>query len=230
MRTRSILLFVGLSFVTISAIDAREKRDQTDDHLVPFSDRGDDSGYLRAYRKCWQRKLLVTSGEVARFVYLPGITGEETSVSIHRTRRVGKSTDYAVTATKASKRLWGYFTLGASPMGRADDVPIIRDDTPMPAATAIAIHALWMAALKNAREPTARNILLIDSSTEIYSAVENGRLLIAKAPIDFGPKTRRLAEVTNMLLAYVDAKPTRRAKFDEELRKEAESLERAFRD
>ena len=230
MGTRAILFFIGLFLVaTLPTVDAGEKRCGVGDHLVPFHNERDEDGYLGAYRKCWQEKLLVTPGEVARFIYLPGLVGEETSLSIYRIRREKKANHYAVTATQASKRLWSFFTPGGNLPGRPEDVPITRGDAEIPESTALAVRALWMTALGDARKPPSSNVISLDSSTEIYSAVdEHGQLRTAKGPDVFGPKTKRLFEFTYSLMEYIDAKPARQKQQVEKIRKEADELRRAF--
>lgn len=124
MKTRWWLLYLAFSFGgSFAAAAAFEPRDGKGDRLTRVNNPEDVGGSLEAYRTFWQKKLLVTPGDVARFVWLPGLTGEESSMSIYRANKAGEPNHYVVTGTYASKRLWSYFTPGAR-LGRADSAPL----------------------------------------------------------------------------------------------------------
>src|SRR5437762_3040587 len=73
------------------------------DYLVPVQK---EAGSGAAYERLWRQKLLVTNGELARFVGLPGNVGEETSVSVYRRTDKSGGYKYWITVTQASSRLW----------------------------------------------------------------------------------------------------------------------------
>src|SRR2546429_9559832 len=75
------------------------------DHLVPVEEANNTQSPESAYRKLWEQKLLVTPGEIARAVHLPGNVGVETAVSVYREEST-KKPSYRVTATQASRPLW----------------------------------------------------------------------------------------------------------------------------
>jgi len=100
------LLLIGLiiAFCFGKSPDCRASR-SNGNYLVPVKEA---LGLSAAYKELWQQKLLVTPGEIARFVGLPGTTGLETTISVYRApgKEGSLPGDYWITATQASERLW----------------------------------------------------------------------------------------------------------------------------
>jgi hypothetical protein len=189
------------------------------DYLVPVEK---ETGSGAAYEKVWREKLLVTNGELARFVGLPGNVGEETSVSVYR--RTGQSGDgqYWLTATQASKRLWDAIegTLDAKAVG------VQRCDAPLPESTALAIHRVWIAMLSQVRpEPKSEQSIAVDTSTEIFSAAgSDGRLLQGQLSSEPGKNSSALLQLAFSLMKYCDVPQSERANKAREIEREATDL------
>ncbi len=86
-----------------------------------------------------------------------------------------------------------------------------------------------MTALRGMTKEAPNNSILLGSSTELYSTVDDGGcLLIGQNPVILGPNTTRLLELTHLLVEYTDAKPARQKKLAKTIAKEADALCRAF--
>jgi hypothetical protein len=82
MRPRSIYIVVVVFYVGLSSGRAAASGD---DHLVPLSEYDlAKTGSGAKYRKLWQRKLLVTPGNVARFAHIPGFAQPEVVVCVDK--------------------------------------------------------------------------------------------------------------------------------------------------
>src|SRR2546430_7319756 len=94
----SIILLVTAGLTTSSA------GDMASDHLVPVPNY---SGSAPLYRKLWSQKLLLTPGDTARFVQLPGSQGVEKAVSVYQdvSRPGALPGGYWVTVTEPSGAL-----------------------------------------------------------------------------------------------------------------------------
>ena len=183
-----------------------------------------------AYQKVWQQKLLVTPGNVARFVGLPGNVGEEAAVSIYRDagKKGGKPGGYWVTVTQASKRLWDYMPgTGVKPSIDPMTVPIERCDLPLQESTAFAIRDVWLTMLAQTRpEPKSESISL-DSSTKIFSVSDStGRTLRGQGPsrIIHGGNISMLIHLANSLIEYCNVPEPRRAEKARKIEKDASDL------
>jgi hypothetical protein len=189
--------------------------------LVPVE--ADDDGSSAAYRQLWQRKLLVTSGEVARFVHLPALKGVETTMSIYRIRGKQKTGGYQITTTQAQKWLWQ--SLRPSTKGHADpwEIRVIRLDAPLPASTALAIQQVWLAMLRRT-QPSNANAVEIDSDRLIFSATNpKGRVQQGRANSLQG-NTGALVDLAGRLLQYADAFPSQRPAIAPQIEKSAADL------
>src|SRR5207237_4910802 len=124
------------------------------------------NGLSAVYRQVWQRQLLVTPGDVARFVGLPGTGNVETTVSIYR--KPGKNNslpgDYWVAVTQASGSLWRAVESKTDPT----TIGVQRCDAPIPESIAVAVHKAWLAMLT---QPKLRKTsgLYVHSSQEIIT-------------------------------------------------------------
>jgi hypothetical protein len=197
-----------------------------DDHLVPMAKAAESSA---RYQQLWRQKLLVTSGEVARFVGLPGNSGLETAVSVYRAsgKKGSLPGNYWVTATQASQRLWNCVVPGAKGRIDANMIRIVRCDAPITESTAIAVHKSWLAMLSHARPQTNSNEILVDSSREIFSAVDDrNRVLEAQLPGAPGKSTMMLINMALSLLEYCGAHSDQRASIAGNIEKQAGILVR----
>ena len=126
------------------------------DHLVPLSEYDlAKTGSGADYRKLWQRKLLVTPGNIARFAHIPGFAQPEAAVCVNKRteQKDGIPGGYWVTLTEASKSLWDCIPSGDEKFTKrsvADPrtVNIRRCDAPLPDSTALIIHTLWLKMLR----------------------------------------------------------------------------------
>ena len=106
-----LLIGVLLTLCVGNALDCHAARSHRD-YLVPVTKA---LGSRAIYEELWQKKLLITPGEIARFVGLPGTAGVETTVSVYRTpgKEGSLPSDYWVTVTQASESLWNCVEPGA---------------------------------------------------------------------------------------------------------------------
>src|SRR6266404_5138513 len=126
------LLCQGIPFVTFCHAS-------TVDNLVPLEK---SYGLVLKYERLSRDKLLVTSGEIARFISLPGSASVETSVSVYQMpgKRGSLPGDYWVTVTQSSKSLWEATQSDSEPKA----VRVERLDAPLPAVVAQTVHNTWV--------------------------------------------------------------------------------------
>jgi hypothetical protein len=205
----TVVLGVWLSRASVVAAITTSR----DDHLVPIDEIFDDQqGQLGAYRKLSESKLFVTPGDMARFLHLPGIGGTETAVSIyHDDRKAGGLPGGCwLTFTQASRLLWTFILHATDEQGDVNSVKIERRDLPLPEKTAGAIREAWLIMLAQSKKPS-ESVATVDSSTEIYSAVDrSGRYLAASSPPLVGRKTSALLQLTNRLIECCYVAPSER--------------------
>jgi hypothetical protein len=190
------------------------------DHLVPIKEQ---FGSSARYDRLWRQKLLVTSGEVARFVGLPGTSGVETAVSVYRfaDRKESLPGNYWVTATQASQRLWDSIDQ-AKVKTKAKRISIVRCDAPLTESTALSIHRLWVSMLAQSRPQTNRNEIILDSSREIFSATDDhNRVLMAQVLSAPGRNTKKLIDIALSLLEYCGVPVEQRALVARKIEKQA---------
>jgi len=206
----------------VSASDSNGARN-TWDYLVPVRK---ETGSGAAYERLWRQKLLVTNGEIARFVGLPGNVGEETSVSIYRRTIHDGNDQYWVTATQASERLSNAIPQpGVNKTVDPQKIAIQRCDAPLPDSTAITIRHVWIAMLSQIRAEPKSDAITIDSSTEIFSAIDaSGKLLQGQTSSKPGKDSLALVELALSLMEYCDAPASRRVDKAREIEREATDL------
>jgi hypothetical protein len=219
--SRAVLLSL---FATSCAFAA----DETSNHLVPLNPYSTPE-----YRRLYEKKLF-TAGEIARFVYLPGAVDPEMVVSVHRRSaniRNG-SASYWVTVTKPSSRLWLCIHTGDEKFtGRKDldprTVRTLKADAQLPESTALAIHALWMAALEETAAHPCVDCLLVDAYTMLFSAVDaRGKLCQAQLPISPSKHMRSLVDIGFELADYVNDTAADRPKISQKIERTALVLQR----
>lgn len=180
------------------------------DHLVPMEKA---VGSSAVYEQLWRQQLLVTSGQIARFVGLPGSLGVETSISVYQAPGKENSLpgNYWVTATQASQRLWNYVQDPANSVDHGE-MHVVRCDAPIATSAAVAIHNCWLAMLSHARPQRPSNLIRLDSSRELFSAVdEGGKLWEAQNSGDPKAKTKMLIDIALSLLEYCGLPEAERA-------------------
>jgi hypothetical protein len=200
-----------------------------DDHLVPVRAFFQETkGIGGAYRKLWQEKLLVTSGDVARYVSLPAYVDPERVVSVYKAR--GKKSlglRYWVTVTEPSRALWECVASGDEKLtGRIPidpaSVSVQRCDAPLPESTAMTIRKLWLKMLRDVRGQSS-DAMSLDGSTEIFSATsQDGTALQGQIPIEPKEHTAALLDLANQLADYCHAESAKRPEQSRKI--EAESL------
>lgn len=199
---------------------ALEGRGSDNDHLVPVHEA---LGSSAAYQQLWQQKLLLTPGETARFVGLPGTTGVETAVSIYQAPGKENSLpgNYWVTATQASDRLWNCVEGSVDPK----TIRVERCDAPIEESIALAIHKLWLAMLSQSRPQQKSNEIVVDSSREIFSATNsNGIVLEGESSTAPKQNTKALVSIAASLMEYCDAPAAKRAELTHNIKKTTSNL------
>jgi hypothetical protein len=178
------------------------------DHLVPVEK---EYGLGAVYEKLWTEKLLVTPGDTARFVFLPGNVGEESAVSVYRKEK-GGNTGYWVTVTQPSRRLWNCVPqVGSEPRTDLRAITVDRCNLPLPESTALAVRRVWLAMLIRARPDPRQESISLDNSTEIFSASDaHGKLLRAQMPTGhIQQNNSALLDIANLLIEYCNIPESR---------------------
>ena len=216
--TQTVLaLCVGIS------LECRASR-LDEDHLVPVKEA---VGSSATYQELWQRKLLLTPGETARFVSLPGTVGVETVISVYRTPGKENSLpgNYWVTVTQASEQLWN--CVGPGPEDRVDPqtIRVERCDAPIAEATALALHKVWLTMLSQSRPQRKANEILVDSSREIFSATDpTGMVFQAESSTAPKQNTKALISIAASLMDYCDAPAAKRAELTRKIEETTSKL------
>lgn len=212
----SISVLSGPQFQSLSA----ESGDHS--YLTPIDEDRETREPEASYRKAVEQNLFLTPGEIARVVRLPGTVGVETVVAVYR-QQPPKQAEYAVTVTQPSKSLWdpenkkGDTALGST--------TILRLDAGLPKTTALAIQKVWKAMLLDVREPPESNELLLESSTQIFSAAgPDGKLLRRELEGLGAGKTAALSKLVDLLIEYCDTPKTRRLEIAHRIEKAASTL------
>jgi hypothetical protein len=209
MSTRLIIFFfIGASLCSGSVWNILAGGLKGNDRLVSAEEflseeYSDDSDPLVAYRKLWQKKLLLTPGDVARFVSLPGTSGKEIAVSIYRDRKKknGRPGGYWLTVTGSSVPLWNCVPQETYRGLNPQSVTVDRCDFPLPESTALAVRQVWLTVLARIRPRPADLIRGDSSSTELLSAKgSNGIVLRGRFPDNLKPNTIALMTIANLLM------------------------------
>jgi hypothetical protein len=221
---KAILLFgvpVTLWFGTSPACRAAQPHR---DYLVPVTK---PLGSRAAYEELWKQKLLVTPGEIARFVGLPGTGGVETTVSVYRApgKEGSLPGDYWMTATQASESLWNCVEPGTKGQVDPNAIAVERCDAAIPESTALTVHKSWLTMLSQSRPQHDSRVIPVDSSREIFSAVDaEGRILQGESPTAPKINTNALINIALSLLEYCGADASSRATIATDIEKAASNL------
>lgn len=205
-----------VNLVFIAGIAATVQADSAVDHLLPI----DDKLGVASYRKLWKEKLLLTPGDVARVVLLPGNAGEETSVSLYRDihKDGGLPGGYWITFTQASTSLWECISARDRSGIDPASVNIRRLDVPISTKTATAIHDLWYAMLRRTESSANSHAVFLDSTTKIFSVVGPQGTLRGEMPKgQSGPMTTALSAIAGSLIEYSTMPPELRGTKEREI-------------
>jgi hypothetical protein len=195
-----------------------------DDHLRPVKEIADGQSPEAAYERLWRRKLLPTPGEIARSVHLPGNVGVETAISVYR-KVLAKRVEYWVTATQSSLSLWGCVAPDAPKPVNLESIEVARVDARLPTRTALLVRKAWLASLRQTRQRPPSEEIMLDSSTEIFSAVgPDGKLLTGQFEGLGQGNTAALSALANSLLQYCDSPESERADIARKIDKAAADL------
>jgi hypothetical protein len=197
---------------------------------MPVDRAFEQDGLGATYRKLYEQKLLVTSGDVARYVFLPGLKGEEKSVSVYRaaSKKGGMPGDYWVTATKSSGTLWSCVPETEDPVDDLRTIRIQRRDAPLPESTALAIHKLWLAKLAGTRPPPG-NEIQGDSDTMIFSATNSAGVVLRAEAHDLQKNNLALIGPGETLVEYCTMSASVRTQVARKIEKWALRLAKAAR-
>jgi hypothetical protein len=226
---QTLLLAVLFCSVASSTIKADTP---PDDHLVPVrAFFAEAQGVGGAYRKLWQEKLLVTPGELARYVYLPAPGNTEQAVSVYQ-RTTGTPSSparYWVTVTEASGALWDCIPSGSEKMtGRKvvdpNSISIQRCDAQLPESTALAVHKVWLKVLLDVQQQSS-DAMSLDGSTEIFSATnQDGKELQGQIPVEPKQNMTALLDLANLLADYCHVESTKQPEAAAKIEKGASDL------
>lgn len=177
------------------------------------------------YERLCQEKLFVTTGEVARYFFVPAFRDPETLVSIHRSRPLAGSLpgNYWVTVTRPTRRIGQLFTDPRRRPSEAKTIKVERRDAPLPESTAQAIHRVWLAMLQRAR-PRTRLDMLLDSDAMFFSATDDaGETLRAEY---YAPSNDAFAlgQIGQSLIGYGYASVRERAPLARDIETKASAL------
>lgn len=211
------------SILLVSRIDSDGATKSISDHLVPFEEAADAETPEAAYETLWRQKLLVTPGEIARSVHLPGTVGVETAVSVYRSPF--SEGEYWVTATQTSESLWACVAPDAARPIDSNSIKVVELKARLPETTALALQKVWRAMLLGVREPPKSTEMLLEGSTEIFSAAAaDGRVLIGQFQGLGQRNTAALSTLANLLLQYCDSPEAERVDIVGKIDKAASDL------
>lgn len=221
---RLLLLTVEIGLGVGISLDCHATAPSTEDHLVPVKEA---LGLSAIYQELWERKLLLSPGETARFVSLPGTVGVETAISVYQAPGKQNSLpgNYWVTVTQATERLWGYIEPGNEHRVDPLKIPVERCDAPIAAPAAIAMHKVWLTMLERCRPQEKSNEILVDSSREIVSAVD-ARGVVLRGESSTTPKenSKALTNIARSLMEYCEALVAKRAEIESNIEETACNL------
>jgi hypothetical protein len=180
-----------------------------------------------AYQKLLARKLYLTPANYARIVVVPsGTSSGEVAMSLYSND--GEEGAVRLTTTRGERDLWTAASELDPLLRKEPRIEILRRDVRFPKELAIAIRATLKHLIKQSREPTGSNRMVVDGTHILYMVDEgaNQRLQARLAPESVGPTTNALRDLTNALQQYDTATlPSRvllEARIQSELKRLAE--------
>jgi hypothetical protein len=200
---RLLAFSASISLLSVPQFQSLCAASREDSYLTPIDEDRETREPEASYKKAVEQKLFLTPGEIARVVRLPGTVGRETVVAVYR-RQPPKQAEYAVTVTQPSRSLW-------DPENKSEETAlqsttILRLDAGLPETTALAIQKVWQTMLLDVREPPASDELLLESSTQIFSAAgPDGKLMRGQLEGLGAGETAALSNLVDLLIEYCDA-------------------------
>lgn len=224
IRSRHLLRTVALGTFSMSLILFHNplSAESGQDYLVPVNEEREAGEPFASYRKIIEQKLFLTPGDMGRVVHLPGTIGVETVVSVYQ-KELPEGAAYWVTVTQPPHSLWNPESKNGE--STSASAKVLRLDAPLPKSTALAIQKVWRAMLLGVREPPESKEVLVDSSTEIFSAAgEDGRLL--RGQVEGLPRgnVAALSDLADLLTAYPETPEPQRANAAQKIEKNVEAL------
>ena len=197
--------------------------DTAPDNLVSLRQQYGDS-YL--YYKLWRQKLLVTPGNVARYVHLPADSGVEDTVSMYvdEARRSVMPGGYWLTGTQPVTRLADF--VGHNPKSViAQQVRVRRWDAPVRESTAQTVHEVWLVMLSHVKPDDCADCIWTDTTTEIFSASNaSGVQSIGQLSKHPDRNTIAFVDLAGLLIDYTRVPASKRDEVANKIDKEASSL------
>lgn len=219
---RLLAFSASISVLSVPQFQSLRAESRDDSYLTPINEERETREPEASYRKAVEQKLFLTPGEIARVVRLPGTVGVETVVAVYR-QQPPKQAEYAVTVTQPSKSLWD--PENKSEETALESTSILRLDAGLPKTTALAIQKVWEAMLLDVREPSESDEILLESSTQIFSAAgPDGKLLRGQLEGLGAGKTAALSNLVDLLVEYCDTPETRRLEVAHRIEKAASAL------
>jgi hypothetical protein len=183
-----------------------------------------------AYERLCQEKLFVTSGEVARYFFVPVFKDPETLVSIYRARQSAGSLpgNYWVTVTRPTRRIGGLLTDPDGRLSDANAIKVERRNAPIPESTVHEIHRVWLAMLEGAGTRT-RLDMQIDSDAMFFYATDAAGKTLRAERFGTGENVFALVEIGNLLIWYGYGSDRERATRAREIEAKASALSKQLR-
>ena len=224
-RSRLKEILVSLILVAIVWSNGRDNlfaAALADDHLIPVDRAFEQNEVGAAYRRLYEKKLLRTPGDVARFIFLPVLKGEERTASVYRAldKKDALPGGYWVTATRPSTSLWDCVKPGATKAIDSPSILVHRRDAALPEATARALHEAWLAML-SATHPMPGNEIPGESDTMIFSATNADGIVLRAQAYGFSAKNLALIELGDGLVQYCDVPASDRTEVARKIEKAA---------
>jgi hypothetical protein len=200
-RARSLLSIVGLAAAFSFPVEAEATAEN--DTLISV-----ESYFAQtdpAYRHLWERKLIASSGDIARVVFLPELSGTEAAITIYKDD-IGKHS-YRVIKTRPSVFLWESMV---SDRKKAADVKVERATIRIPSSTALVVYRALHTMLLRARNISESG--KIPFRTIFFVREANGKIIRAQLPNGrLGPNTSALAEIVTILSRCCEEPSNKRA-------------------
>jgi hypothetical protein len=213
LRMSYLIRYAFIAGLTCSLVLMHASADETGTRLIPV-ERSLEIADGADYRRLYERKLFVTRADLARFTYLPGLSGTEQTVAVYQSP--GKAGSFPgsfwVTATEASGRLLACIPIPGQEERPVDprSISVRRDDGPLPASTAQTLHAVWLAMLART-QPLHQQVIRGDTPTLLFAGLDSrGNLLRAQADSVKG-NTKDLWRIADSLIEYCRAPQPQRA-------------------
>jgi len=183
-----------------------------------------------SYRRLYEKKLFVSKGDMARYLFLPGLFGTEKSVAIScsASQNHGGQNLYAVTSTVASERLWNALQEAYRKKTKIRAITIVRRTAPLPESTAKAIRRLWGAAIDSAIRPPSDDYRL-DSSIQIFSTIDSNGKMTRAETYGSGVRNRMLIDLGERLITYCSLPVSIREQEALKIEARAKSLVKEFK-